>query len=112
MKTKREKLGINELVDKISNRDSQSKYNSLATWSHTDWCCGLAGEVGELCNMVKKIRRGSKTMKQLKKEIAKELADVILYTCLTSKSMGIDLEASIIQKFNEVSKRLNSKQRL
>ncbi len=109
---KKAKLGINELTEAISSRDAQSKWNSLATWSYTDWCCGLAGETGELCNMVKKIRRGSKTMKQLKRAISKELADIQLYLCLTSKAMDIDLEQATIDKFNEVSKRLGSKQRL
>jgi NTP pyrophosphatase (non-canonical NTP hydrolase) len=109
---KKKPYTLKELSDAISSRDAQSVYNSIATWSPTDWGCAIAGEVGELCNMLKKVRRGSKTMKELKPEIKKEIADIFLYTLLISKALDIDLEDATIKKFNEVSRKLKVKTRL
>lgn len=41
----------------------------------------LAGEVGELANLVKKVERGTHTMTQLKEEMGKEAIDVLIYLC-------------------------------
>ena len=38
-------------------------FHKLNDWSPTDWGCALAGEVGELCNFLKKARRGENVSK-------------------------------------------------
>jgi NTP pyrophosphatase (non-canonical NTP hydrolase) len=45
-------------------------------WTLTDWGCCLAGEVGEMCNLLKKRKLGKDVDPA---EIAKEIADVIIY---------------------------------
>lgn len=75
-------------------------------WSLNDWATALAGEVGEMCNLLKKRRRGEMILDE---EIAKELADVILYADLLATHAGINLERAVVQKFNEVSFRRGSK---
>jgi NTP pyrophosphatase (non-canonical NTP hydrolase) len=82
-----------------------SFYKPCLDWSATDWACALAGEVGEACNLVKKRRRGDSIDP---KEIGKELADVVCYTILLANHIGIDLEQSLIEKFNDVSNRIGS----
>jgi NTP pyrophosphatase (non-canonical NTP hydrolase) len=73
------------------------------------WSTALAGEVGELCNFIKKKEYGDKVNKI---DIAKEAADIIIYLDLLCTHLEIDLEQSVINKFNEVSQRVNSKIKL
>ena len=55
---------------------------------------GLAGETGEVLNKVKKVYRdsGGVFTEELKKEIAKELGDVLWYAAALSRDLGIPLE--------------------
>lgn len=89
----------------------------LHHWSPTDWACALAGEAGETCNAVKKLRRlndGVNTAKDPQNysdavsAIAKELADTVIYADLLAARLNIDLAAAVIDKFNEVSRLRNS----
>jgi hypothetical protein len=68
----------------------------------TDWACALAGETGEACNLIKKLRRGDAIDTE---DIGKELADVVIYADLLAARLGIDLGEAVVQKFNEVSDR-------
>lgn len=54
----------------------------------------LAGEVGELCNIIKKIERGSLSIKDAKvrHHIAMEMTDVYVYLLNLAGLMHIDLE--------------------
>ena len=75
----------------------------------------LAGEVGELLNKVKKLVRFYKGIQgnrytdsgdiemDLKKDIADELADVIICTDLLAMDMDIDLRRAVMAKFNATS---------
>jgi len=71
--------------------------------THTYWGCAIAGEVGELCNKLKKMERDGKAYP--KTEIAEELADIFIYTELIARRFGIDLETAIIDKIEVVKKR-------
>lgn len=81
-------------------------------WTLGDWGNAMAGEAGEACNVIKKIRR-VETDKQrrdtegdiiaLCDKLAGELADVIIYADLIAAQCGIDLSHEIKLKFNEVS---------
>ena len=48
-------------------------------WTPLEWGGALAGETGELCNFLKKMRRGEIVEK---KNLAHELADIITYADL------------------------------
>lgn len=87
----------------------ERSFHMCNDWTPTDWACALAGEVGEACNLVKKLRRGEAIPAQ---QIAKELADVITYCDLLAKRLDIDLESAVIDKFNEVSECVGSNIRL
>lgn len=96
-------------------------FHKLHDWSPTDWATAFAGEAGEACNAVKKLRRladGKNTEKDPQneiaciKKIAYELADTVIYADLLAARLGIDLGEAIRQKFNIVSERMNSVTRL
>lgn len=79
-------------------------------WKIEDWALALAGEVGELCNVLKKVKRGDFLLDDARKaECCKELADIIMYAQLGIKCLGSDTGEVIRSKFEEVSKRINYK---
>lgn len=70
----------------------------------------LAGEVGEACNIIKKLERvrlGMRGSRASKEELAQELADVIICTDLLAMDAGIDLNQAVIDKFNATSEKYN-----
>lgn len=70
----------------------------------------IAGEVGEACNIIKKIERerlGLRGSRATLSELAEELADVIIYIDLLAADCNIDLEQAIKIKFNRTSDKYN-----
>lgn len=90
------------------------------SWTIADWSNAAAGEMGELCNVVKKLRRQQTGLRgnqdasytDLMMEAAKETADTILYLDLLAAKLGFALGPAISVKFNEVSRREGFPQRL
>lgn len=72
------------------------------------WTNAIAGEVGELCNITKKIVRGDKDVHYVRKDIEKELADIVIYIDLFCGILNLDIEKIVKEKFNEKSKLWNS----
>lgn len=72
----------------------------------------VAGEVGEAANEIKKIERGDFTLDERREFLGKEFADVAIYLSIVAWRAGIDLGEAIIEKFNEVSERVDSDVRL
>ena len=69
----------------------------------------LAGEVGEACNVIKKLereRRGIRGSRATVRELADELADVIICADLIAMQYGIDLDAAVARKFNATSEKV------
>lgn len=97
--------GILEQLHEVNETRSEIAFGfPLSDWSPMEWGCAIAGEAGELANFLKKrVRDGVDN----KEEIAKEMADVIIYIDLLSSLLNIDLPAAIRGKFNEVSDRKN-----
>jgi NTP pyrophosphatase (non-canonical NTP hydrolase) len=75
----------------------------------------LAGEVGEACNVIKKLERerlGIAGSRDTVAHLAEELADVIICTDLIAMQAGIDLDAAVVAKFNASSEKVGLKTRL
>ncbi|MNH49298.1 MazG nucleotide pyrophosphohydrolase domain protein [compost metagenome] len=75
----------------------------------------LAGEVGEACNVVKKLERerlGILGSRATVDELADELADVLICADLIAMHYGIDLEAAVAKKFNATSEKVGLAARL
>ena len=86
-------------------RRCDANFFGLYEWSPTDWGCALAGEVGELCNLLKKMRRGEDIKVE---DVGRELADVVIYADLLAARLGISLARAIPKKFNETSVKVGS----
>ena len=81
----------------------------------TYWTTALAGEVGELCNMIKKMQRverggidggSSYTAKDITKEMLKEeIGGIAIYLDLLASQLDISLEDAIIDTFNSKSEK-------
>jgi NTP pyrophosphatase (non-canonical NTP hydrolase) len=86
----------------------------------TYWTTALAGEVGELCNMIKKMQRVEKggmdggssySAKNITKEMLKEeIGGIAIYLDLLASLLDISLEDAIIDTFNNKSAMYGFKQ--
>jgi NTP pyrophosphatase (non-canonical NTP hydrolase) len=76
----------------------------------------LAGEVGEACNIIKKIERerlGLPGSRATKDQLAEELADVVICADLIAMDAGIDLlRRAVPAKFNATSRKVDLATRL
>ncbi len=93
---------------------AQQSYK-LDDWSVSDWACALAGEAGEVCDAVKKLRRfqtgtnfNTKSKEDLIADIGREIADTIIYCDLLAEFLGLDTWEVTKQKFNETSDKIGS----
>jgi NTP pyrophosphatase (non-canonical NTP hydrolase) len=75
-------------------------------WLPAEWVQATVGELGELANLLKKVRRGDFTRKEALPEIERELADVVTYLDILALQFGVDLGKATTSKFNEVSNRI------
>lgn len=97
-------------------------FNCYRNQPLTYWTTALAGEVGELCNMIKKIQRvekggvdgGSsyKASQINKKMLQEEIGGIAIYLDLLSSLLEIDLEEAIIETFNKRSDELGFTHRI
>ncbi len=84
-------------------------------WGPMKWGCALAGEVGELCNVLKKYERqlpSDPKPDDLYVAIGEEIADVLTYLDLLAAWFDIQLAPVAITKFNRVSQRAGFPERL
>lgn len=96
-------------IPKFKNAKGKICHNEDGSdWTVADWLMAVTGELGELANKCKKIRRGdySENDEGVLDDIASEVADVQIYLDLLAHRMGIDLAHAVICKFNEVSDRV------
>lgn len=105
-------------ISKVS-RERALRWHQGGKWSLSDWGVALAGEVGELCNVIKKLNRvrdGLKGNKETPEELSvalwKEAADVYIYLDLLAQAAGFDLGEAIAKKFNETSEKNGFPERL
>lgn len=105
--------------------------DAMNDWSVADWAVALTGELGEACNLIKKLRRvedgirnepvdptsiigewDAQKRAELTALIGEELADTYLYLDLLCTRLGIDLTAEVVRKFNVTSERYGFPERL
>ena len=85
----------------------------LGSWSVSDWAMAMAGEAGEICNAIKKLRRHEDGINDSRaqskaahiQDIGDEIADTVIYLDLLATRLGLNLEELLIRKFNAVSER-------
>lgn len=82
-------------------------------WTGADWSNAMAGEAGETCNVVKKLRRIETGIQQaeglsrreLLDKLATEIGDTFLYLDLLAQFYGLDTGICVRDTFNRVSRR-------
>jgi len=99
---------LKELKKVNEKRSIEGFGMTLNAWSLPEWGNAAAGEVGEMCNIIKKIKRGdfATEPERGKRYLAKEMADIVIYLDLIAAREQIDLGEAIVSKFNEVSDRV------
>lgn len=106
-----------EILREQNIKRCEDVFHPVDSWSPTDWATAMAGECGEACNEIKKMRRldgadseidTPQLREHLKKNVSKELADLVIYADLLADRLGIDLGQAVVDKFNEVSEKRGS----
>lgn len=89
---------------------TQEDFSKCEDWSLNDWMVALTGEVGELANFFKKIRRGDLSFEDpdVCIEIGHEFGDIFAYLIILADKAGYGLLQVSADKFNIVSERMNS----
>lgn len=85
-------------IQLIENEDSKHYFPSLKG-EELDvevlyLAVALSGEVGEVCNNIKKWYRDGWSMNEIRNELAKELPDILIYLVMLAGSLDIDLESA------------------
>lgn len=90
----------------------QKDFPTTDEWGVMERGCELAGETGELCNLLKKIDRDMIPEKFETSELfwptCDELGDVLITTLLVANYLNIDLVAAAVDKFNKTSEKIGS----
>jgi NTP pyrophosphatase (non-canonical NTP hydrolase) len=101
-------------------KNAQGRYAHLnadgSDWTSAEWMVALVGEVGELANLIKKIRRGdmgagvneTNLDEGLRQLLSDELADIATYLDLLAFRLNINLGVAVINKWNKVSERVGA----
>ena len=104
-----------------TNLERCNEWHSIHDWSPMEWGAATAGELGELCNVLKKIKRydmeiqqnaTSESRDQLVSMAMDEIADTLCYLDLVASSLGIDISQAVVSKFNRISDREGLPQRI
>ncbi|MDA4845254.1 MazG nucleotide pyrophosphohydrolase domain-containing protein [Hoeflea poritis] len=89
--------------------------HQLADWTPSEWLAACVGELGEVAHVVKTIIRQRDNLVsseiediELKRMLAEEIADTVIYLDLLAQSQEINLSDAIAEKFNKKSKEIGS----
>lgn len=66
---------------------------------------GLAGEVGEVCNKIKKVTRDGLSIDDIRPDLFKELGDVLWYLSALAYDLNISLENLAAQNLEKLQTR-------
>lgn len=101
---KKETLGFNEYQKHAYNLISEDGKKDMVL----NGVLGLAGESGECCDIVKKVRFQGHTMD--KEHLEEELGDVLWYVAETASGLGISLEDVAQFNLDKLHKRYHGEQ--
>ena len=98
-------LTFDELRQKVYERSIEAYANITGKKDLSYFGNAIAGEVGEACNIIKKMERGDTIPVS---DLGKELADIVVYADIIAAKNGLSLGQCVRNKFNEVSDRIGS----
>jgi NTP pyrophosphatase (non-canonical NTP hydrolase) len=119
-------MDINQLFDVNVSRANRWHPGGIEEWSALEWAGAMAGESGEAANAAKKLKRLEcsiaslndegrhfATIAEAKIEVAKEVADTILYGLLLMARIGVtDPSQTIRAVFNKKSEEYDFPERM
>lgn len=68
----------------------------------------IAGEVGELANVVKKVRRGDRQLDEARPAIVDETADILIYVVKLANQLGFRLDDAFREKLERNRERFRN----
>lgn len=86
-------------------RRCEELFHPVKSWPIQNWALAIAGESGELCNLVKKIIRGDFTLEEKRQELLEELADIVTYCDLAFTALDARTDVEVLAKFVKVTAR-------
>lgn len=98
----------------LKNKARQAEWDTTKSLSTLYKAVELVGEVGELCNNIKKIEReslGLSGSRCSRKDLEEEFGDVVITLALLADHLDIDLEEVTKNKFNLTSDKMGFKTR-
>lgn len=107
----------------VANRKRCARWHAgKRQWLPPELSNALAGEVGELCNVVKKLQRSRDGINSRRKKdrpegvymaaIADEIGDVYTYLDMLADELGLDTWACVVRRFNKVSREARMPERV
>lgn len=108
-------LDLRDFQSLNATRGARWHNNNLQEWSPLEWAGAMCGEAGEAANFAKKLRRLDTAIANkehgvdqadaifLRKAIADEVADAIIYGLLLLSVLDMDASTVIANKFNQKS---------
>jgi NTP pyrophosphatase (non-canonical NTP hydrolase) len=113
-----EELLTVRVMQKINASRSARWMAGSPGWTTLEIAGELAGEVGELANVCKKLRRsemgvpGNKLSDdELRQQARSEMADVFIVLMLTASKLGVDLYDAVCDTFNAKSEQMGFPER-
>lgn len=94
--------GLRNLQQVLASESDALFGSRWRSGSRLYWATSLAGEVGELCNVVKKEARDGL---DLTASLGEELADVVITAFLMASTMGLDVEDLVDKKRAQIRAR-------
>ena len=110
-------LTFNELRAVNVQRCQSGFGHALSSWSVAEWGNAAAGELGEACNIAKKMLRfrdgiagnqPGKTRADYCRDLATEIAGALIYLDLWAASEGLNLGEIVRAEFNKKSAEIGS----
>lgn len=89
-----------------ARRCNEAFAHGVHGWPLAIWALAIAGEAGELANLVKKIERGDFTIAESRQAVLYEMADVMTYCFLLASHLDADAGTALLEKFSVVSERI------
>lgn len=87
----------------------------ITDWTPAEWLAACIGELGEAAHVIKTISRQRDSLvetdlndDQIRRMLAEEIADTVIYLDMLAHSQNIDLGAAIVEKFNRKSEEIGS----
>jgi len=101
-------MSVMELSDYQKKSRKTAKYPDVGS-NFIYPTLGLAGEAGEVAEKIKKVIRddGGEVLPEKKKEIEKELGDVLWYVSQIATELGLELESIAAKNIEKLYSRLD-----